>query len=396
MRKKTVRDVDVTGKRVLVRVDYNVPLDQYGRVTDDTRISASLPTLHYLLDHGASLVLMSHLGRPKGKVVEELRLTPVAAVLRDLIGREVRKLDQVVGPEVKRVCLGMEPGEIVLLENLRFDPGETSNAPEFAALLARLGQIYVDDAFGAAHREHASVVGVAKLLPAVAGFLMESEIVALKGLVENPKRPFVTVLGGSKIADKLKVISRFQELVDVILLGGGMTYTIMKSQGLEIGDSLCEENLLGEVAAMMSVRKEKRARICLPRDLVVASEFKPDAESKVVEASRVPAGWMGLDIGPLTIGEYIADIGEAATIFWNGPMGVFEWRRFQGGTMEIGKAVAQADAVTVAGGGDTVAAIEKYELEEGFTHISTGGGASMEFLEGISLPGIEVLTDIAT
>jgi len=391
MAKKTVRDIDVAGMRVLVRVDFNVPLDDTGGVADDTRIRAALPTLKYLLDGGASLVVMSHLGRPKGEVVESMRLTPVAARLQELLGVEVHKMDAVIGEEVEKACAELVPGQVILLENLRFEPGEEKNDPGFAAALAHLGDMYVDDAFGAAHRAHASVTGVAERLPAVAGFLMEKEVQILQGLIEDPARPFVAVLGGSKISDKLKVLGSFQELVDIMLIGGGMCFTIFKSQGLEIGKSLCEDDLLDEVGAVLEQAKEKRAEIKLPVDLVAASEFKEDADSRIVDASEIPTGWMCLDIGPLTIAEYKQSIGEARTIFWNGPMGVFEWQRFEGGTRAVAEAIAGSSAVTVAGGGDTIAAIEKYGLEDGFTHISTGGGASMELLEGKTLPGVAIL-----
>jgi phosphoglycerate kinase len=393
MPKKTIRDVDVSGKRVLVRVDFNVPLDEEGRITDDTRIKAALPTLRYLLEHGASLVVMSHLGRPKGKVVDSMRLTPVAARLGELLDVEVDKLNDVVGEEVEKACAALEPGGVILLENLRFEPGEESNDPEFSDRLAALGDIYVDDAFGAAHRAHASVVGVAERLPAVAGFLMQNELQALGGLLRDPARPFIAVLGGSKISDKLKVLGAFQKLVDVILIGGGMCFTIFKSQGMEIGESLCEDELLDDVARVMSRADESRADIRLPVDLVVAGEFKEDAESRVVDAAGIPPGWMGLDIGPRTIEDYVNSIASAKTIFWNGPMGVFEWVRFEEGTKAVARAIAESPAVSVAGGGDTVAAIEKFGLEDRFTHISTGGGASMELLEGKTLPGVAVLQD---
>jgi len=393
MAKKTVEDIDVSGKKVLVRVDFNVPLDEAGGVADDTRIRASLPTLRYLLDHGASLVVMSHLGRPKGKVVESMRLTSVALRLRELLGTDVRKMDTVVGDDVMRACADLRPGEVVLLENLRFEPGEESNDPQLAGALARLGDVYVDDAFGAAHRAHASVTGVAELLPAVAGLLMQEEVSVLQGLLTDPKRPFVAVLGGSKISDKLKVVGRFQDLVDTLLIGGGMCFTIFRSRGLKIGESLCEDELLDEVGEVMARSGSGKAEILLPEDLVVASEFKEDAESRVVEANAIPAGWMGLDIGPRTIADYRRAIAGARTIFWNGPMGVFEWERFENGTRAVAEAIAESTATTVAGGGDTIAAIEKYGLAGGFTHISTGGGASMELLEGKALPGVEVLQD---
>jgi phosphoglycerate kinase len=339
---------------------------------------------------------MSHLGRPKGKVVESLRLTPVAARLGELLGVGVRKTDTVVGKNVDKACADLKPGDVVLLENLRFEPGEESNDPHLAAALARLADIYVNDAFGAAHRAHASVTGVAERLPAVAGLLMEKEVRVLQGLLSAPNRPFVAVLGGSKISDKLKVIGRFQELVDTLLIGGGMCFTIFKSQGTEIGKSLCEYELLEEVGEVMSRAGEKRARILLPADLVVASEFKQDAESRVVDAGDIPPGWMGLDIGPRAIAEYGKSIAGAQTIFWNGPMGVFEWDRFAAGTRAVAEDIAASSAVTVAGGGDTIAAIEKYGLGERFTHISTGGGASMKLLEGKALPGVEILQDTDT
>lgn len=388
---RTIRDVDVAGKRVLVRVDFNVPLDGAGEVEDDARIRASLPTLRYLLDAGASLVVMSHLGRPKGKVVDSLRLNSVAARLGELLGVEVEKLDAAVGPEVERACEEMGPGEVILLENLRFYPGEEANDPEFATSLSRLGDVYVDDAFGAAHRAHASVTGVAERLPAAAGLLMEKEINALQGLLREPDRPFVAVLGGSKISDKLKVLGTFQELVDVLVIGGGMCFTIFKAQGKEIGRSLCEDDLLQEVGSVMAGTGSGRAGLALPSDLVVANEFEADAESRVVGVDEIPPYWMGLDIGPCTIERYTDLIARARTVFWNGPMGVFEWDRFAEGTRAVARAIADAQAVTVAGGGDTIAAIEKYGVGDGFTHVSTGGGAAMELLEGKTLPGIAVL-----
>jgi len=393
MAKKTVRDVDVSGKKVLVRVDFNVPLGEAGGVADDTRIRASLPTLRYLLDHGAAVIAMSHLGRPKGKVVDSMRLAPVAERLGELLGREVRKSESVVGDEVTRACADLRSGDLLLLENLRFEPGEEKNDPALADSLASLADLYVNDAFGAAHRAHASVSGVAERLPAVAGLLMEKEVSVLQGLLTSPERPFVAVLGGSKISDKLKVIGRFQELVDTLLIGGGMCFTIFKARGMEIGKSLCEDEMLGEVTEVVARTGRDKAEILLPEDLVIASGFKEDAESRVVAVSDIPAGWMGLDIGPLTIDAYVDAISAARTIFWNGPMGVFEWERFARGTRAVAEAIAASSAVTVAGGGDTIAAIEKYGLADSFTHISTGGGASMELLEGKALPGVEALED---
>jgi phosphoglycerate kinase len=396
MRKKTIKDIDVSGKRVLLRADLNVPLDDDGRIEDDTRIRATLPTLDYLLAQRASVVLMSHLDRPKGRVVESLRLDPVARGLEELLGTEVLKLDQVVGEEVEGACNRMSPGDVVLLENLRFDPGETSNDPALAASLARLGEIYVDDAFGASHRAHASTVGVAELLPAVAGLLMEKELVTLEGLLQNPARPFVAVLGGSKIGDKLTVLRRFMELVDALLIGGGMCYTIIKAQGMYIGDSIFEEELIPDVEDVLENLQEKRAELLLPVDLVIADSYEETADTQLVDIDDIPAHWQGLDIGPRTIEMFVQRIHEAATIFWNGPMGVFEWEPFTEGTRRVGEAIAASPAVSIAGGGDTIAAIKEYGLEDGFTHISTGGGASMELLEGESLPGVEVLQDIDT
>jgi phosphoglycerate kinase len=393
MAKKTIEDIDVSGKRVLVRVDFNVPLDEKGRITDDTRIRAALPTLHYLLRHGAALIIMSHLGRPKGQVVESLRLNPVADRLSELLDRPVIKMDQVVGDRVEGAAGALKPGQVMLLENLRFDPGEASNDPQFAGALARLADVYVDDAFGAAHREHASVVGVARLLPSAAGFLMEKEVNFLQGLLSNPQRPFVAVLGGSKISDKLKVIGNFLDLVDTLLIGGGMTFTIMKADGIYTGKSIVEDDLIGEVGKMVADSARKRATMLLPEDLVVADDFKPDANNQVVEVPYIPEDWMGLDIGPLTEGRYSQILAPAKTIFWNGPMGVFEWERFENGTRAVAKAIAANPGTKVAGGGDTIAAIKKYGLEDKFTHISTGGGASMEMLEGKELPGVAVLPD---
>jgi phosphoglycerate kinase len=396
MRKKTIRDIDVSGRRVLLRADLNVPLNDEGKVADDTRIRSTLPTVEYLLAQKASVVVMSHLDRPKGKVVESLRLNPVAEDLGEMLGIEVRKLDHVVGEEVERVCDKMSPGDVVMLENLRFNPGETSNDPVLAASLARLGDIYVDDAFGASHRAHASTVGVAELLPAVAGLLMQKELVALEGLLNDPARPFVAVLGGSKIGDKLKVLKCFMQLVDALLIGGGMCYTIMKAQGLGIGDSIFEEEMIPEVEKVIEHAQEARADLLLPEDLVVAEAFDEATSTRLVDNEDIPAHWQGLDIGPRTIERYVARIGEAKTIFWNGPMGVFEWGPFEEGTRRVGEAIAASPAVCVAGGGDTIAAIKKYGLEKGFSHISTGGGAAMELLEGESLPGVEVLQDIDT
>ncbi len=392
IKKKTVKDVDVNGKRVLVRVDFNVPLDKAtGAITDDIRIRAALPTIQYLSEQGARVILCSHMGRPKGEVVEALRLDPVAERLSELLGAPVRKMDQVIGPEVLVVVEAMRPGDVLLLENLRFEPGETKNDPDFAKALASLADVYVNDAFGAAHRAHASTEGVAHFLPAVAGFLMEKELDTLSGLLEEPKRPFIAVLGGNKVSDKLGVIGRFLDICDEILTGGGMCFTLMKAQGLAIGKSLNEEDQLPQVRSFLDKSIEKGTALRVPEDVVVAASFAEDAEHQVVEAGEMPEGWMGLDIGPLTIEAYRASLLDAGTVFWNGPMGVFEWEAFAAGTRGVAEAIVESHAVSVSGGGDTSAALKKFGLENKFTHVSTGGGASMEFLEGADLPGVSAL-----
>ncbi len=392
IQKKNLNDIDVRGKRVLVRVDFNVPLDkETGAITDDIRIRAALPTIDYLRGQEAKVILCSHMGRPKGEVVESLRLTPVAERLSQLLGSPVKKMDQVVGPAVTAAVEAMQPRDVILLENLRFEPGETKNDPDFAKALASLADVYVNDAFGAAHRAHASTEGVAHFLPAVAGFLMQKELDTLSALLENPKRPFIAVLGGNKVSDKLGVIDRFLDLCDEVLTGGGMCFTIMKAQGLEIGKSINEEDQMAEVHQFLDKSIEKGTPLRVPEDILAASEFKEDAEHKVVEAGGIPEGWMGLDIGPTTIDTYRAILLEAGTVFWNGPMGVFEWEAFEAGTRGVAQAIVDSGAVSVSGGGDTNAALKKFGLEDKFTHVSTGGGASMEFMEGKELPGVTAL-----
>ncbi|MHB8780249.1 MAG: phosphoglycerate kinase [Candidatus Geothermincolia bacterium] len=394
MNKKTVRDVDLKGKRVLVRVDFNVPVDkQTGAITDDIRIRAALPTIEYLREQGARVILCSHMGRPKGEVVESLRLNKVAQRLSELLGAPVVKTDQVVGPEVQQVAAALKAGDVMLLENLRFEPGETKNDGEFAARLGALAEVYVNDAFGAAHRAHASVEGVTHGMPAVAGLLMESELEALTRLVEEPRRPFVAILGGNKVSDKLGVIGRFLEICDEVLTGGGMCFTLMLAEGKGIGESLSEPDQVEQVKGFLAKSARTGTPLRIPVDVVAAASFAEDAESRVVEAGAVPEGWMGLDIGPKTVELYRESIGKAATVFWNGPMGVFEWDAFAAGTRGVAEAVAQSDAVTVSGGGDTNAALKKFGLEDRLTHVSTGGGASMEFLEGAELPGVAALLD---
>ncbi len=392
-RKKTLKDIDISGKRVLLRVDFNVPLDKEGKITDDKRIRAALPTIEYLREKGASIILMTHLGRPKGKVVDELRLDPVARRLEELLGTPVKKVDSVIGDEVSEEAAQLKGGEILLLENLRFHPGETSNDEELARSLASLAEIFVNDAFGAAHRAHASTEGVAHFLPAVAGLLMEKELEMLGSILENPQRPFTAILGGNKISDKLGMIDRFLDIVDNLLTGGGMCFTLLKSKGMEIGDSLFEEEQLESVGHTMRKAEGSNAQLYLPEDVVVAERFEQDASYKLVAVEEIPPGWMGLDIGPKTIETYRRVIAESRTIFWNGPMGVFEWPAFEAGTREIARAVASSGAISVIGGGDSAAALRKFGLEEQVTYISTGGGASMEFMEGKPLPGVEALLD---
>jgi len=390
--RKTVKDIDVSGKRVIVRVDYNVPLDDNLAITDDTRIKLSLPTVRYLLDNEAKIVLMSHLGRPKGKPEDKFRLDPAAKRLEKLIGVKVKKFDDIFSQSIKEyIDNTMQPGEIVMLENLRFDPGEKSNDSDFAKSLASLADIYVDDAFGAAHRKHASVSGVPEFLPAVSGFLLEKEVETLTSLLESPKRPFLTILGGSKVSDKIQVIKNLLEKVDALMLGGGMTYTFLKSMGLEIGKSICEDDQLDYARDMIELAEKNGVELMLPTDITVAREFDSASEKKVVASNEIPHDWMGLDIGTATAETYSKKISGSGSIFWNGPVGVFEWERFSEGTKAIAYAVAESSAVTVAGGGDTIAAIKKYDISEKFSHISSGGGASMELLEGKILPGIEAL-----
>jgi phosphoglycerate kinase len=390
MNKRTIRDVAWAGRRALVRCDFNVPLDDKGTITDDTRIRASIPTIQYLLDKGAAVVLCSHLGRPKGKVVESMRLTPVAVRLSELLGRPVLKLNDCIGREVQASVNAMKPGEVILLENLRFYNEEEADDAVFAQKLADLGDVYVNDAFGTAHRSHASTAGVAAYLPAVAGFLLEKEIAFLGNAVQNPKRPFVAILGGAKISDKIGVIQNLLTKADFILIGGGMANTFLKAKGYPMADSLVEDASLELAADLLA---QGHGKLVIPVDLVVATAFSAEAVHKVVTADKVEAGWRALDIGPKTIELFAAKIAAAATIVWNGPMGVFELAPFAVGTIAVAHALADSQALTIIGGGDSVAAIEQAGLADKMTHISTGGGASLEFLEGLELPGIAALND---
>ncbi|RJQ43779.1 MAG: phosphoglycerate kinase [Gaiellales bacterium] len=391
--KKTIRDIDVDGKRVLMRVDFNTPLAD-GQVADDTRIRAAVPTIEYLRDHGASVILVSHLGRPKGGPEDEgLRMDPVARRLSELISSEVLKLDQTVGPEVEAALSDLPPGGVAMLENSRFQKEEKKNDPAFAAALAGLADIYVNEAFGTAHRNHASTAGVAAHLPAVAGFLMENELQKLSRLVEGPEHPFVTILGGVKVSDKIGVIDRFLEFADAILIGGAMCFSFLKAKGLSIGASKVEEEAIGIAAQALEKAAGVDCDLVLPADLVVADSFSEEAATRVVPVDQIPEGWMGLDIGPETASAYARDIASAKTVFWNGPMGVFEMKPFEGGTKAVAEAVASAEALTVTGGGDTVAALNHFGLADRLDHVSTGGGAAMELLEGKDLPGIAALMD---
>src|SRR5438270_3190339 len=396
MNKKTIRDIDVAGKRVLVRVDFNVPLDAQQHITDDTRIRAALPTIEYLLDHGAAVILMSHLGRPKGKAVETMRLTPVAQRLSELLHKPVQMAPDCIGPEVEALARNLQPGQVLLLENLRFHDEEEKNDPAFARQLASLGDIYVNDAFGTAHRAHASTEGVTHYLPGVAGFLMEKEINFLGSALENPRRPFAAIIGGAKVSDKIAVLERLVGMVDTLLIGGGMANTFLKAEGYEIGDSLFEEGKLDVARDLINKARQRDLQLLLPVDVVIADRFAADASSKVVSIDDVPTGWRILDIGPETIKAFRAALADAQTIIWNGTLGVAEMPAFAKGTDAIIDILAQrtaAGATTIIGGGDSAAAVEQAHASDKMTHVSTGGGASLEFLEGRVLPGVAALQD---
>lgn len=387
--KKTIRDVDVRGKKVLVRVDFNVPI-QDGKVGDDTRIRAALPTLTYLLQNGAALILCSHLGRPKQGPDPKYSLRPVANHLAGLLGQEVFFAEDYIGPKAEEAAARLRPGQVLLLENTRFHPEEEKNDPEMARQLAKLAELYVNDAFGSAHRAHASTEGVAHFLPAVAGFLMEKEIQYLGAAIANPEHPFVAVLGGAKISDKIGVIRNLLNKADAVLIGGGMANTFLKAQGLEVGDSLVEPEALETARQLL---QEGSKKLHLPLDLVIANAFAAEAEHKIIPCGNVPAGWRILDIGPETVKAYGKVIREAKTVVWNGPMGVFEFPAFAKGTFGIAQALAESNAVTIVGGGESVAAVQQSGVADRITHISTGGGASLEMLEGLTLPGVAALLD---
>ena len=394
MNKKTVRDINLKGKKVLVRCDFNVPLDENFNITDNRRIVGALPTIKYLLDNDCKIILCSHLGRPKGQVKKEFSLAPVAKELSRLLGKEVKLADDIIGESAKTLTANMKNGDIVLLENVRFDAREEANDPEFAKELASLAEVYVNDAFGTAHRAHSSTAGVAAYLPAVAGFLMEKEINFLGTALENPERPFVAILGGKKVSDKIGVIDSLLEKVDTLMIGGGMAYTFFKSMGYNVGDSICELDKLDLAKELMEKAKAKGVKLMLPVDTKVGKEFKEDTESKVVPYTQIPDGWEGFDIGTETIKMYEEELKKAKTVIWNGPVGLFEFDQFAVGTNSLAKCLGSLEGVTtIIGGGDSAAAIEKLGIGDKFTHISTGGGASLEFLEGKKLPGVECLLD---
>ncbi len=393
MAKATIKDVDARGRRVLVRVDFNVPMNAEREITDDTRIRAALPTIRHLVDSGAKVVLASHLGRPKGKPVDEFRMDPVAKRLGELLGKPVRKLDDCTGEAVKAAIACMRDGDVVLLENLRFHSEEEANDERFARSLAELADLYVNDAFGTAHRAHASTAGVARFLPAVAGLLMQKEIDVMGEALSSPERPFAAILGGAKVKDKVGVVRNLLDKVDVLMIGGGMAYTFLKAKGLEVGQSILEEDKVSLAKDLMERAEAKGARFMLPSDVVVADRFAEDASVRVVPVDKISPDWQGMDIGPATARRFSQAIDEAKTVIWNGPMGVFEMAPFAEGTRAIARALARSRGVTIVGGGDSVAAVEEMGLSDKMTHVSTGGGASLEFLEGKDLPGVAVLRD---
>ena len=392
MNKKSVRDIDVSGKKVLVRCDFNVPQDkETGVITDNRRIRAALPTIQYLLDNNAKIIVCSHLGRPKGEVNPKYSLKPVAEELSKLLGKEVKLAKDVIGEDAKKLVSNIKEGEVVLLENVRFHKEEEKNDPEFSKALASFAEIYVNDAFGTSHRAHSSTAGVADYLPAVSGLLIEKELEFLGGALENPKRPFVAILGGAKVSDKIGVIENLIDKVDTLIIGGGMAYTFFKAQGLNIGTSICEEDKLDLAKSLLEKAEAKGVKLLLPIDNKVAKEFSADSEYIEVRSEEIPDGYMGMDIGSKTVEKFKEVLKNAKTVVWNGPLGVFEFDKFAAGTNEIAKILAEIDATTIIGGGDSAAAIEKMGLADKMTHISTGGGASLEFLEGKVLPGIACL-----
>ena len=392
LNKKTVEDLQVAGKKVLVRCDFNVKMEN-GVITSDKRIVASLPTIKYLIDNGAKVILCSHLGRPKGEVVPEFSLAPVAARLSELLGQEVKMAKDVVGESAQALAADLKDGEVLLLENVRYEKGETKNDPELSKKFADLAELYVNDAFGSAHRAHSSTAGVAEHLPAACGYLIQKEIEFIGGALENPKRPLVAILGGAKVSDKIGVITNLIDKCDTLIIGGGMAYTFMKSLGYNIGTSLLEADKVELAADMMKKAEEKGVKFLIPIDNKVGKEYAPDTEAMVVDSSMIPDGWMGLDIGPKTQEIFADAVKDAGTVIWNGPMGVSEWANFASGTIAVATAIAESNAISIIGGGDSAAAIQKLGFADKMSHISTGGGASLEYLEGKVLPGIAALND---
>jgi len=387
-----MKDIDVKGKRVFVRVDFNVPMAD-GAITDETRIRAAIPTIEYLVEQGAKVILASHLGRPKGEVKEDMRLTAVGIRLAELMGKPVTKLDESIGEKVEEAVANMQNGDMILLENVRFHAGEEKNDPALAEQFAKLADVYVNDAFGAAHRAHASTEGIAKHVPAVSGFLMQKELDVLGKALSNPERPFTAIIGGAKVKDKIGVIESLLEKVDHLIIGGGLSFTFIKAQGHDIGKSLLEEDKIDLAKSFIEKAKAKGVQLHMPIDAVVANEFSKDAETKIVDVDAIPADWMGLDIGPKTAANYAEVIKDSKLIIWNGPMGVFEMDKFANGTKTVADAMATTTGYTVIGGGDSAAAVEKFEVADKMDHISTGGGASLELMEGKELPGIVALND---
>ena len=392
LNKKSVEDIDVKGKKVLVRCDFNVKMEN-GVITSDKRIVASLPTIKYLLDNGAKLILCSHLGRPKGEFKPEFSLAPVAARLGELLGLEVKMAKDVIGESAQALAADLKEGEVLLLENVRFHAEETKNAPEFSKALASLAEVYVNDAFGSAHRAHSSTTGVADYLPAVGGYLIRKELEYIGGALENPQRPLVAILGGAKVSDKIGVITNLMEKVDTLIVGGGMAYTFFAAKGYTVGTSICEEDKIDLAKEMMAKAEEKGVKFLIPIDNRLGKEYKEDTETMLVDSDNIPDGWMGLDIGPKTEELFADAIKGAGTVIWNGPMGVSEWKNFASGTIAVATAIAESGAISIVGGGDSAAAVQKLGFADKMSHISTGGGASLEYLEGKELPGIVALNE---
>lgn len=393
LNRKTIEDIDITGKRVLVRCDYNVPFDSNGNIIDTKRIDESLKTLRYLINHKAKIIICSHLGRPKGMVKPKFSLAPIVPYLSKVLGQPVQIATDVIGESAKVLCANLTEGQVVMLENVRFEPGEEENDPTFAKQLASLADIFVNDAFGTSHRRHASTAGVAAYIPAVCGYLIQKELQVLGSALYTPKRPFVAILGGAKVSDKIGVITALLDKIDILIIGGGMAYTFMNALGYSIGNSLCESDKLDLAQDIMAKAKEKEVKFLIPVDNIVANRFAEDAQWQTVDSDKIPEGWMGMDIGPKSIELFTTAIQQAGTVFWNGPLGVSEWKNFANGTGKVAQALANSQAYSIIGGGDSAAAVEKLGFAKQISHISTGGGASLELIEGLELPGIACLME---